>query len=155
LPVLKGPKDGDDSVQTALRLPRIVFEKLKNNPWGFGVSSAIRDRLDRTFDEETFDQQSRQLADSVLWISDELSRQIGAPWHATRKGHQALAAAIEQLLAEPPPVETGVAAEDVFGSDDPPTLGRAIARQFLRFRATMVKDVDGMRRIIWGRSRGG
>jgi hypothetical protein len=151
--MLKRVRDGDDSVQTALRLPRVVFEKLKNNPWGLGVSTAIRQRLDRTFDEETFDQESRDLADSVLWISDELSRQIGVPWHATRKGRQALAAAIEKLLSEGP-VETNAAAEDVFGSDDPPTLGRAIARQFLRLKGTMANNVDGMRRIIWGRGRG-
>ncbi len=152
---MKRLKDPDDSVQTALRLPRAVYRKLRHNPRGLGgVSSAIRERLNRTFDEETFDWRSRELADSVLWISDELSRQIGVPWHATQKGHQALAAAIEQLLANMAQTEKSAEVEDSFGPDDPPTLGRAIARQFLRLRGSMVKDVYGARLIISGRSGG-
>jgi hypothetical protein len=125
------------------------LEKLKKHPGG--VSSAIRERLDRTFVEESFDQQSRELADSVLWISDELSHQIGAPWHTTRKGHQALTAAIEKLLSEEPLKQQDDAAEDAFGPDDPPTLGRTIARQFLRLRGAIV--MHDLSSITWGRIR--
>jgi hypothetical protein len=54
------------------------------------------------------------------------------------KGRQAILASFQQwleILREPPP-----AAEDAFGPDDPPTLGRAIARTLV---SRMASDLEG------------
>lgn len=133
---MKKSRDVNESVQTAVRLPRHVLDRLKESD--LGVSGEIRRRLDRTFDLDAFDDRTRDLADCVMWIASEVSRQVGHPWHVTGKGQQAVAAAIQYLLE---PAEgsqiASTASEDLFGPDDPPTLGRSIARHYQRHIAEM------------------
>jgi hypothetical protein len=116
---------------------------------GHSLAIEIRRRIDRTLDEETFDQQTRELADSIMWMADEVSRQVGSPWHSTKKGRHAVAVAIQQFMQATAPLEG--TSEDLFGPDDPPTLGRTIARHFLQFLSQLPRTPDEMLRIIWGR----
>ena len=127
--------------QTGLRLEPEMFERLRNSPRG--LSNEIRDRIERTFREDALDPVTGDLQYAVTWMSDELTRQAGRPWHASRKGREALAAAIETWLALS--AKSIGDAEDPFGPDDPPTLGRSIARHFQRHVFEMRKTMQLLR----------
>jgi hypothetical protein len=113
-------------IHTAVVLEPEVHERLKGSK--NGISQEIRERINRTFLEEKDAAPSRELADAVRRMAEEISRQTGTPWHSTIKGRQAIMAAFQHFLdAVPAPM----AAEDMFGPDDPSTLGRVIARMYL------------------------
>jgi hypothetical protein len=59
-------------------------------------------------------------------LADDITRHSGTPWHATRKGRQAIVAAFQQFVEELP-IPLTDSLEEKF-TDDPSTLGRAIAR---------------------------
>lgn len=139
-------------VHTAVVLPPDVLEQLRRSERG--VSEEVRRRVDRTLDEDAFDEQTRALGDAIMWIADEVSRQVGHPWHVTVKGRQAVAVAIQHFLeASIPPTES-LAVELLFGPDDPPTLGRTIARSFQKFLSQIPRTPGEPLRIIFGRRYG-
>jgi len=74
-------------------------------------------------------------------IAEEITAQSGADWHETQKGRQAVAAGVRHYLETmAPPVLAGKAADDLFGPDDPETLGRASARHY--FQMKQYEDED-------------
>lgn len=120
--------------QFPVALPDEVRERLEAAAKASERSLAeeIRRRLNKSFEADTHDEQTRDLAYAVIWMAEELGRQTGRPWHSTRKSRSALAVAIEHWLEISGPQESA-AVSDLFGPDDPPTLGRSIARHFQRF----------------------
>ena len=98
-----------------------------------GVSEEIRQRVERTFHEDNFDLQTRELAGAVMWMADQVQRDTNVPWHDNPRAHEALSEAIVTWLGMIRPAWRG-AVSDLFGPDDPQTLGRAIARHYGRFK---------------------
>jgi hypothetical protein len=134
-------QDQPEMVPTGLRLPREMYERLKQSY--LGVSGEIRRRLERTFLEERYDVETRELADDVMWLAGEVQRQCGGlSWHLYPKAHEALAEALRMWLEiskrraaeSAAALAESAAALDLFGPDDPPTLGRSIARSYQRER---------------------
>jgi hypothetical protein len=126
-------------IHTAVVLEPEVLERLRTSKEG--VSFEIRERIRRTLEQEEFEAPSRALANAAMVLADEISRQSGTPWHATRKGRQAIVAAFQQLVEELPEPQTN-SPEDKF-TDDPATLGRAIARLHL-----FPRDLDLTRHLL-------
>jgi hypothetical protein len=96
------------------------------------IAEEIRRRLEISFENDARDDQTRGLVSAAIWIARDITAQgAGAYWHATEKGRQAVAAGIrlyiEKIL---PPLQVG--GKDLFGPDDPETLGRASARHYLQ-----------------------
>jgi hypothetical protein len=116
-------------IHTAVVLEPEVLERLRKSKEG--VSFEIRERIRRTLEQDTFDGRTLSLANLMMRVAEDIRRHTGTPWHATKKGRQAIVAAFEQLV-DSLPVGTTVP-EDTFGPDDPSTLGRAIARTRMQF----------------------
>jgi hypothetical protein len=108
----------DDSMRA--QLEKIATER------DITVADDIRRRIaDSLRDEEEFDRLTRWLMLLVGKLAKDVQIQTGHAWWKHPKSHEALAAAIDTLLADKPrPVE----GEDTWPPDDPQTLGRTIAR---------------------------
>jgi hypothetical protein len=131
-----------ETVQTGLRLPREMYDRLKRSD--LGVSAEIRRRLEHTFSEEVYDAKTRELAADVMWMADQIRRDTRIEWHAHRKAHEAFTAAVMNWLEGLKPKEhESPAVEALFGPDDPQTLGRSIARLLRRFK----EDIQEIRRL--------
>jgi hypothetical protein len=115
-------------IHTAVVLEPEVRERLKASEKG--VSLEIRERINRTLWEEEAAPPTRELAVAVRQMAEEISRQTCTPWHSTMKGRRAIVAAIQHFLDSLP--APTAAAEEMFGPDDPSTLGRVIARMYLQ-----------------------
>src|SRR5262245_46164727 len=131
-------------IHTAVVLEPEVLERLRRSKEG--VSFEIRERIRRTLEQEAFDTPSRALANAVMWLADEINRVSGTPWYATRKGRQAIVAGFQQLVEELPiPLTNSL--EEKF-TDDPSTLGRAIARIHLLPRGFSDSFVEDWMRLF-------
>jgi hypothetical protein len=112
-------------VQTGLRLEAGLLNRLRNS--GRGLSDEIRDRLERTFKNDSIDPVTRELCDGLVNVAERLRDDFGAEWHAWPLAYQAFAAAIAQRIVAyaPPPGVMEDAAADLLGPNYPPeTLGR-------------------------------
>lgn len=116
-------------IHTAVVLEPEVLERLRKSKEG--VSFEIRERIRRTLEQDTFDGRTLSLANLMMRMAEDIRRHTGTPWHATKKGRQAIVAAFQQLVNSLPVGTTAL--EDTFGPDDPSTLGRAIARTRMQF----------------------
>lgn len=132
--------------QLAVALPDDVRQRLEAAAARSGGSLAeeIRRRLVASFDAEAHDADVRDLAEGVMWMAEELKRQAGVSWHSTRKAREALSSAIQTWLEISAPPQSP-AAEDLFGPDDPPTLGRSIARHYQRQYSEIMKAIRILR----------
>jgi hypothetical protein len=103
------------------------------------IAEEIRRRLEMSFENDARDSYTRALVSAAIWIADDIASQgAGAYWYATQKGRQAVAAGIRHFIEMLQP-EAG-AGEDLFGPDDPETLGRASARHY--FKMKQYEDED-------------
>ena len=108
---------------------------------GHSIGEEIRRRIGLSLDVEAYDKPTRDLAATVMWIAEDVARQSGENWHANRKANEALAAALQEYLELlKPPFSGGVS--DLFGPDDPATLGRVIARNYFRGRAEIEGSIE-------------
>jgi hypothetical protein len=98
------------------------------------IAEEIRRRLERSFENDARDDSTQALVSAAIWIAGDITAQgTGAYWHATQKGRQAVAAGIRHFIEKlQPAVRTG--GEDLFGPDDPETLGRASARHYIQMK---------------------
>ena len=122
---------GDTKKQMGVALPDDLRAELAAASAAANISIAeeIRRRLETSFENDARDYETRALVIFAIWIANDITAQTGAVWHATQKGRQAVAAGIRLYLETMmPPVVPGAAADDLFGPDDPETLGRASAR---------------------------
>src|SRR5262249_7313032 len=96
------PRKPSDTVQTAVRLPRAMHERLKSS--SLGVSEEIRSRLERTVAEDA-DPATGELVAGILSLAELIRADLGAHWHESTNAHQAFTAAVAQRLAGYSPVE--------------------------------------------------
>lgn len=122
------------TVQTAMRLPREMHERLKQSP--DGVSEEIRRRLERTFDvEDKHDLETRQLAEDIMELALLIRQQAKADWHRHPDVHRALKAAIQTYLERHAPVpETAPAKIPAFTGAKAEAAGSGIASNFVHNR---------------------
>jgi hypothetical protein len=109
---------------------------------GHSVAEEIRRRLDRTlYEEDTFDPQTRKLAEDIRDFAHEIERITQLKWHAYPKAHEALAEAIKTWLAgmKPPFAPSEAASDLLWGQDDPQTVGRMLARTHRRTKEMRVR----------------
>jgi len=90
------------------------------------------------------------VAADIHWLADKLQKHTGAAWNATRKSHEALDEALRTYLPTLKPPEPEGAVADLFGPDDPQTLGRTIGRHYIRFKAAKEKTIREMRQLHKG-----
>src|SRR5260370_32099474 len=91
-----------ESIQTAVRLPKNVFERLKKSD--LGVSGEIRARIERTFTEDEIDAPTLELRDFLVDIAAQLRDDYGTDWHKAPRAYQAFVAAIIEQLRPYEPV---------------------------------------------------
>lgn len=127
--------------QMGVALPDYLRGKLEASSAAANVSIAeeIRRRLEMSFENDARDDYTKGLVSAAIWIAGDIASQgAGAYWYATQKGRQAVAAGIRHYIEMLQP-EAG-AGEDLFGPDDPETLGRASARHY--FKMKQYEDED-------------
>jgi hypothetical protein len=104
---------------------------------GHSLGEEIRQRLERSLNDDAIDPKTRELGTDVMWLASEINHQSGdqAPWHAHDRAHEALATALLTWLELIKPA-TSAAVRELFGPNDPQTLGRVTARHLQRLKAT-------------------
>jgi hypothetical protein len=145
-----------ETVQTGVRLPQEMLVRLKQSP--DGVSEEIRRRLARTFDEDAardaVDPETRDLIAAVAWMAGQVCQHAGIPgasWHNVPGLHEALAVAVQTYLQTIKPPERISVVQTLTSPDDPPTLGRAIARHYVQFKALEEKTLRELRERFEGK----
>ena len=144
--------------QLAVALPPEVRAQLEAaaTASGHSVAEEIRRRINLTLWLDTYDKPTRDLADAVMWIAREIELQTRSPWQRNRKSNEALSAALQEWLEHLRPQLSG-GASDLFGPDDPATLGRSIARYYRHHKAGVQQskeEIEMMRRLQEGKSHG-
>jgi hypothetical protein len=130
---------GPSKKQMGVGLPAELRERLEAASAGAGHSLAeeIRQRLERTFKEDTLDPVTRELITGIINLAETIRLDLGAAWYAYPAIHEAFAAAIAQRLAGyVPPSTPGAeaAVRDLLGAglshpqDSPETIGRTHER---------------------------
>ena len=87
----------DRGVQTSLRLPRGLYDRLAEAAGDRGLGDEIRRRLQASLSRGEVDWQTRKLADAVALVA----MQTG--WRKSRRGFAAFRAALGELLAHVQP----------------------------------------------------
>jgi hypothetical protein len=124
---------------------------------GHSIAEEIRLRLERTFQVDTYDAATRELAADVLWIADEINRQ-SVSWHLYPKAREALTEAIRTWIEitapkrkikmpQPGRMVPVPGVSDLFGPDDPATLGRSIARLYERVKPELEKNTQELLKL--------
>jgi hypothetical protein len=133
------PQDDLTMVQTGVRLPAKMLDRLKKSP--IGVSGEIRWSVTRLFDDEdNFDEQTRNLGEMAKWIAREVYLQTGVHWYERPEAAASAMAGIQAWVGMARyPAESS---SELF-PDDPATLGRAIARSYFRIKEEMAKPEIG------------
>jgi hypothetical protein len=109
-----------DTVQTAVRLPREMLEKLRQS--SDGVSEEIRTRLARTLEEDA-DPPTRALVVAIDKLAVLVRLQTGHDWYSHPAAHRVFKQMIVSRLVHLKP-----SGEAVFGSDElPPMASRLVA----------------------------
>jgi hypothetical protein len=121
-----------ETVQTAIRLPREMHERLKKGD--AGVSEEIRRRLARTFAEDQIDPRTRLLMLLIGRLAELLKLDTNCDWFDHAAANRAFRQAVMSLLASfgRPSGEALFApgelpARRLVESDDPTTIGVALA----------------------------
>ena len=101
---MKRQKD-DEMVQTAVRLPQSLRDRLSRAGGEGGVGEEIRRRLEASFDAERSptNPKAGELADGIIFCADEIARDLG-PWSEDSYAFAVLKETVNALLAqfEPP-----------------------------------------------------
>jgi hypothetical protein len=124
-------RERPETIQTAVRLPRAMYKRLKEGR--LGVSGEIRERLAQSLDADSYDFPTNTLAEAVKWMAKRIGKDTGITWYTNPKACEALTVAVQTYLAailQMPSAEEPAAVNEFV--DDPPTLGRAIVRDYMR-----------------------
>ena len=137
------PKSNVKTELVHLRLPEAVVKALRGS--SLGLTGEARSRLAASVaQDKSLDKPTRDLIDAASWMAEALKRDTGASWETTASTRAALSAAlkfwIEQASLPRWPVSTSAAVSDLFGPDDPETLGRSLARHHERLKDLTAKD---------------
>jgi hypothetical protein len=117
-------------VHTGVRLDAAIFERLSKSK--LGLSEEIRQRVERTFNEDDLDAVTRELRDGLVNIAALIRADFGTEWHSYPRAYEAFLAAVVQRLenyAPPPPPQISTPGVSGLGStlgpnDPPETIGR-------------------------------
>ena len=73
------PKPADDMVQSAIRLPRTLHERLKKAGGDRGMGEEVRRRLEASFAAERspLDAKARELLNAIAFCAQEITRDFG------------------------------------------------------------------------------
>jgi len=123
------PKAPAETEIVQVRMPTALADRLRGTLKGIGAE--IRDRLAYSLDDDDLPESTRDLLAAVKWIAEELRRQT-SPWPTNEKTQLALMTAIQTWVELSSPQGDRGAVSDLFGPDDPPTVGRTIARTYVR-----------------------
>lgn len=126
----------DESVQTALRLPRALHDKLKAAGGERGISEEIRQRLEASFASPTqaADPATAELLEDIAGIAHTLEFDVSG-WTADLWTFEAFRAAIETLLEAHRPKSTLKVVRMLFPTtDDSQVVGRTLAANKLKER---------------------
>jgi hypothetical protein len=126
------------TVQTAMRIPREMHERLKQSP--AGVSEEIRRRLEESFAaEDTYDAATRSLGEDVMELALLVQQQAKMTWHSHVDVHAAVRTAIDRYLERTAPIAgEDQAAPPIHGfspRDRAESTGRMVAGNFVHDRA--------------------
>jgi hypothetical protein len=96
-------KGGEKDAQTSLRLPRELYEQVSQAAGDHGIGEEIRQRLQRSFDQEAkgrepIDLKTRELASAIANVAAHASGYY-RPWHGDAHTFEVVKAAIDRLLA--------------------------------------------------------
>jgi hypothetical protein len=134
--------------QLAVALPAEIRDRLQMaaDTAGHSLAEEIRRRIERTLREDALGPDLRELLADVAWLAYEIDRQVGisSSWCALPKANDALAEALRARLQmlKPKRIGTVPGASDLMGPDDPPTLGRSIARLYERIKPELEKNTQ-------------
>lgn len=132
-------KPADDMVQSAIRLPRTLHERLKKAGGDRGMGEEVRRRLEASFAAERSptDAKTRELLDAISYCADETARDYGS-WSADGFAFVVFKGCVELLLkqrqpkGEPVPTPKPDSIVDIiFGPDYSPTP-EEVSRQYVR-----------------------
>jgi hypothetical protein len=126
---------------------------------GRSVAEEVRRRLAKSFLDERYNATTRELADDVMWMADEIDRLSNSAsveiwstrrprlvsWADNPNAHAAFAAALRTWLEIIGP-KPSVGASALFGPGDPETLGRAVAQGYRRLKAELMKSYEGSKK---------
>jgi hypothetical protein len=121
-----------DTVQTAVRLPRRLLDRLRQS--AYGITEGIIRAVEQMFADEQLDWQTRELMAAISAWSSAVEREAGAPWHSHAGAHQVFRLAILKKLARMKPegpTEFGERPLKIIDSDDPDTIAQAL--EYLEF----------------------
>src|ERR1019366_7056752 len=118
-------KKSDLGVQTAVRLPRDVHDRLKGSDRG--VSEEIRHRLQRTFDDEKIAAPTRQLLADIVQLAEQVELDQGVDWYLSDRAQEVFAVAVlarvKAFRTSPPGIDI---IRDPNDQRDPFTIGQTI-----------------------------
>jgi len=126
-------KKADEMVQTAVRLPQSLRDRLSNAGGERGLGEEIRRRLEASFDAEaeaSVDPKTSELLDEIKRIA--LNMPLDEPWHADRDAYEVFEAAIKAVLSKYQPSNKAPASTSrlhaMYGPDaKAETVGRILA----------------------------
>jgi hypothetical protein len=107
---------------------------------GRSIAEEIRQRLERTFEEDARDPVLREFVSDIIGLSIYLKGDTGSAWHEHPAAHAAFRSGVLALLEQykpegapvfSPAVSSGL---NIANSDDPETVGRALVRYLRRFK---------------------
>lgn len=100
---------------------------------GVSLGEEVRQRLFKSFADETVDARTRELADAVIGFAIDVKRETGREWHAHPAANRALRFAITARLARLKPEGDDMFKADelpanrmLTSSDDSETIGKMI-----------------------------
>lgn len=120
-------------VQSAVRLPQSLHERLKMAGGARGMGEEIRDRLEASFEAEAgarSDPKTRELLEKIERLA--LNIPLNEPWHADREVFEIFKAAINATLSsyQPSNEPSGPKGrlQNMYGQEaTPETVGRVLA----------------------------
>jgi hypothetical protein len=120
-------------IQTSLRLPRELYERLSQAAGNRGIGEEIRQRLQRSFGDKLTDPKTRKLLSAINFVATSMT--LDGNWHEDLNLFRVFKAALVALLSRfEPPGPSPDARYETFDKDDPPeTVGRMYAGFAVRY----------------------
>lgn len=131
---MKRETDGD-MIQSAVRLPRRLHERLKNAGGERGMGEEIRRRLEASFDAEPSDRKTRELLEGVAFCARQATNYYGR-WSEDGFAFLVLKASVDMLLKsyqpkhdplpKPNPTKLGKVLFEENGNPSPEEISRTV-----------------------------